>query len=196
MDPEKNETLANDRLRGVGPISNFIGEPPGRTYYLLESGQLPAGKMGRSWLTSKAVLRAHYAKITNPPPSEHREEERTSGLAPPRRGRPRKTTNRSGRYEAEDVGNPDLIGITGAGSRGSPSFVQPLFEEFASSPRIGGIERRCPLKFFAGLGPTDIPSCACPSFFADDGEPGTGIWAWHCAISLAAFRNADLSLAR
>jgi hypothetical protein len=94
MDPEKNETLANDRLRGVGPISTFIGEPPGRTYYLLESGQLPAGKMGRTWLASKAVLRAHYAKITNPPPSEHQEEERTNSLAPPRRGRPRKTTNR------------------------------------------------------------------------------------------------------
>jgi hypothetical protein len=45
---ETKSSLASDKLRGVGPISSFIGEPPTRTYYLLESGQLPAGKLGRN----------------------------------------------------------------------------------------------------------------------------------------------------
>ena len=35
---------------------------------------------------------------------------------------------------------PDLIGITGAGSRGASTLVEPVFEVFLSSPRIGGIE--------------------------------------------------------
>jgi hypothetical protein len=95
MDPETETTssLASDKLRGVGPISSFIGEPPTRTYYLLESGQLPAGKLGRRWIASKQTLTEHYRKITNPAPGKP-QEERTIGLAPPRRGRPRKTADR------------------------------------------------------------------------------------------------------
>jgi hypothetical protein len=95
MDYEKNETLADDRLRGVGPISAFIGEPRGRTYYLLENGQLPAGKMGRTWLASKAALRAHYEKITNPAPiAQQLTEVGGNGFAPPHRGRPPKLAAR------------------------------------------------------------------------------------------------------
>jgi hypothetical protein len=96
VDPETEtiSSLANDKLRGVGPISSFIGEPPNRTYYLLESGQLPAGKLGRTWIASKRVLTAHYQKITNPAPPREPQPERTDSLAPPRRGRTRKTTNR------------------------------------------------------------------------------------------------------
>jgi hypothetical protein len=91
MDP-KNETLADDKLRGVVEISTFIDEPKGRTYYLLENGIVPAGKIGRSWIASKAVLRAHYRRITNadPPPAERLEERSANGLASPHRGRPRR----------------------------------------------------------------------------------------------------------
>jgi hypothetical protein len=91
MDHE-NETLADDKLRGADAISSFIDEPRGRTYYMLESGLLPAGKIGRTWVASKAVLRAHYARITNPPPLRTERPPRengANGLAPARRGRPR-----------------------------------------------------------------------------------------------------------
>ena len=58
------ESMAGDKLRGVTAIAEFIGEPPRRTYYLLETGKLPAGKQGASWIASKTKLRDQYAKIT------------------------------------------------------------------------------------------------------------------------------------
>ncbi len=97
MHPETETTssLASDKLRGVGPISSFIGEPPARTYYLLECGQLPAGKLGRTWIASKRTLTEHYRKITNPSPREIPQAENVAiGMAPPRRGRPPKTADR------------------------------------------------------------------------------------------------------
>jgi hypothetical protein len=58
------ETLSADILRGVKAISGFTGEPTRRVHYLLERGQLPAGQVGRTWVASKSVLRAHYARLT------------------------------------------------------------------------------------------------------------------------------------
>jgi len=57
--------LADDVLRGVKTIARFTGEPERRALYLLESGQLPGGKLGRNWIASKAALRAHYARLTS-----------------------------------------------------------------------------------------------------------------------------------
>jgi hypothetical protein len=56
--------FADDFLRGVRLIAEFIDEPERRTYYLLESGYLPAGKLGNVWLASKRRLRAHYERLT------------------------------------------------------------------------------------------------------------------------------------
>jgi hypothetical protein len=56
--------LADDLLHGVAEISAFIGESRRRTFYLLERGLLPAGKMGATWIASKSVIRASYDKLT------------------------------------------------------------------------------------------------------------------------------------
>jgi hypothetical protein len=59
-----DDSLADDLLRGIKPIAAFIGEPERRTFYLCEKGYIPVGKVGASWVASKKVLRAHYARIT------------------------------------------------------------------------------------------------------------------------------------
>ena len=58
------DTLADDILRGVKAISAFTGEPERRVQYLVESGQIPAGKIGRLWIASKKRLREYYAEKT------------------------------------------------------------------------------------------------------------------------------------
>ena len=60
----EDPTIAEDKLRGVKEIAAFIGEDERRTYYLLENGSIPAGKLGRrSWVASKRALRAHFERI-------------------------------------------------------------------------------------------------------------------------------------
>ena len=59
--------LADDLLRGVKPIAEFIGEKERRTFYLLERRYVPAGKIGAAWVASKRALRAHFEKITAGP---------------------------------------------------------------------------------------------------------------------------------
>jgi hypothetical protein len=58
-------TLAEDLLRGVPKIANYIGESVRRTYYLLNEGYIPAGKEGAFWVAQKSRLRAHYSSITS-----------------------------------------------------------------------------------------------------------------------------------
>jgi hypothetical protein len=62
--PEDAVHFASDKLSGVAAISEFIDEPKRRTYYLLEQRLLPAGKLGNTWIASKATLLRHYAKLT------------------------------------------------------------------------------------------------------------------------------------
>lgn len=57
-------TLAEDTLRGVPAIAEHIGELIRRTYYLLERGYIPAGKLGSIWIASRRALREHYARLT------------------------------------------------------------------------------------------------------------------------------------
>lgn len=53
--------LANDKLKGVAEIAEFIDEPQRRTNYLLERKLIPGWKIGAIWHSSKAKLRAHYS---------------------------------------------------------------------------------------------------------------------------------------
>jgi hypothetical protein len=61
---DSNISLADDLLRGVKVIAQFIGESERRTYYMAERGYLPVGKEGSIYVASRRALRAHYAKLT------------------------------------------------------------------------------------------------------------------------------------
>jgi hypothetical protein len=56
--------LGEDKLSGVGQISDFLGESPRRTYYLLEKGLIHAGKLGNLWVGSKRKIRKKYNDLT------------------------------------------------------------------------------------------------------------------------------------
>jgi hypothetical protein len=56
-------SLADDILRGVPAIAAYTGEPIRRCRYLLYAGQLPAGQFGRTWVASKAALKARYKQV-------------------------------------------------------------------------------------------------------------------------------------
>jgi hypothetical protein len=56
--------LAADLLYGVAAVASFIGESERRSLYLLESRQIPAGKLGQRWVASRSALREHYARLT------------------------------------------------------------------------------------------------------------------------------------
>jgi hypothetical protein len=60
----ENFSLAEDRLVGVKAIAAFRGEPERRTHYLLDKGEIPAGKEGNIYVASKRVLIAHHLKLT------------------------------------------------------------------------------------------------------------------------------------
>jgi hypothetical protein len=58
-------SLADDLLRGIKAISEFIGEDERRVYYLAEKNIIPVGKEGDGrWIASKRALRTHYARLT------------------------------------------------------------------------------------------------------------------------------------
>jgi hypothetical protein len=59
-----NISLADDLLRGVKVIAQFIGESERRCYYMCERGYLPVGKEGSTYVASHHALREHYKKIT------------------------------------------------------------------------------------------------------------------------------------
>jgi hypothetical protein len=59
--------IAADRLSGAKQIATFLGMTPRRAVYLLETGQIPAGKEGRIWVASRQVLRDHYRQLTGAP---------------------------------------------------------------------------------------------------------------------------------
>jgi hypothetical protein len=48
----------------MAAAADEIDEPPRRTYYLLERGLIPAGKLGNVWIASRRALRRHYAELT------------------------------------------------------------------------------------------------------------------------------------
>jgi hypothetical protein len=52
-------SMADDTLEGAGPIAEYIGKPPRRTQYLLETGRLPAFKLGGKWNMRKSTYRRY-----------------------------------------------------------------------------------------------------------------------------------------
>jgi hypothetical protein len=48
--------LSDDLIWGAAPIATHIGRSLRQTYYLLERGQIPAKKIGGTWLASKRKL--------------------------------------------------------------------------------------------------------------------------------------------
>jgi hypothetical protein len=83
---EFHQGIGDDRLRGAPAIGAFIGEDNLKVvYYELETGLIPAGKSGKVWVASKAVLRAHYRDLTSPPSRTNGAGVTESGadLAPP-----------------------------------------------------------------------------------------------------------------
>jgi hypothetical protein len=55
--------LADDILDGVKAISEFLGQPERRTYYLAEKGLLDGVfKQGNRWVGLRSVMREGYAK--------------------------------------------------------------------------------------------------------------------------------------
>jgi hypothetical protein len=67
MIDESTEDLADDRLRGVNPIAGFLGEKPRRVSYMIERNLIPYAKEGRSVISRKSWLRAHYARPSSSP---------------------------------------------------------------------------------------------------------------------------------
>jgi hypothetical protein len=59
----QTEDLADDLLRGISGISQFIGEPVRRTYYLAETKKIPAFKLGKIWMARKSTLRRYIEKL-------------------------------------------------------------------------------------------------------------------------------------
>lgn len=60
MQTDKPE-LKDDLIWGGANIAREIGRTPRQTYHLLETGKLPAKKIGDLWVGSKTVLRRHLA---------------------------------------------------------------------------------------------------------------------------------------
>ncbi len=52
--------LGEDLVWGVKAISETIGLTERQTLYLLETGRLPAKKVGRRWYSSISSLRKHF----------------------------------------------------------------------------------------------------------------------------------------
>lgn len=60
---EEDDDEGGFLLRGVPRIARFLGEDRRRTYWLLQSGRLPAVKEGKAWVTTRSALREHYSKL-------------------------------------------------------------------------------------------------------------------------------------
>jgi len=60
----ETSTPADDLLRGIKAIAEFIGKNQRQTFYLAEKQLIPVGKEGGIWTASKTALRDHYRKIT------------------------------------------------------------------------------------------------------------------------------------
>jgi hypothetical protein len=45
---------------GAEAIGALIGKPRAATFHLLETGKIPARRIGRQWVTTKRRLREHF----------------------------------------------------------------------------------------------------------------------------------------
>jgi hypothetical protein len=59
-----DDGFTNDLLNGAGAIAAFLNQTARRTYHLLETGKLPAFKLGdRKWQARKSTLRRHIEAL-------------------------------------------------------------------------------------------------------------------------------------
>lgn len=63
--PSGNDTvsLAGDLIWGVAGIGKEIDRTERQAFYLLETGKLPAAKIGGRWCASRAGLRKFFSSI-------------------------------------------------------------------------------------------------------------------------------------
>jgi len=63
---DANNSIQNsvDILWGAAAIAAEIGLNVRQCFYLLETGKIPAKKVGRKWCASRRGLRNHFASIT------------------------------------------------------------------------------------------------------------------------------------
>ena len=55
--------LADDLLPGASKIADFMGKSRRTTYNLLESGKLPAFRIGKIWHARKSTLLRHFQEL-------------------------------------------------------------------------------------------------------------------------------------
>jgi hypothetical protein len=55
--------LADDMLVGAEAIGEEIGEPPRRTFVLLNTKAIPGFKIRGKWYSRRSTLRAHYERL-------------------------------------------------------------------------------------------------------------------------------------
>jgi len=56
--------LADDLIRGIKGIAKALNRTERQTFHLVETKQIPVGKLGGRHVASLAVLRRHLAAIT------------------------------------------------------------------------------------------------------------------------------------
>ena len=57
---DKLPPLSKDILKGASEIAEFIGENRRRVFYLCETQQIPAFKIGAIWHARRSALNRHY----------------------------------------------------------------------------------------------------------------------------------------
>jgi hypothetical protein len=60
------DNIADDLIEGIASISEFIGRPQRRTYYLAEKGLIPGVfKQEGRWVGLKSKIREGYARLAS-----------------------------------------------------------------------------------------------------------------------------------
>jgi hypothetical protein len=57
------EDIADDTLRGVKQIANYLGEKQRRTFYLCENRLIPAYQIGGRWYLRRSTHRAFVERL-------------------------------------------------------------------------------------------------------------------------------------
>ncbi len=63
--PVHGDSLGDDLLNGVNEIARFIDRSPRQTYYLLQTGKLPATKGLCGWTSMKSRIRRHIEDLVD-----------------------------------------------------------------------------------------------------------------------------------
>ena len=59
----KKKRIGDDLIRGAAAIAQELGEPLRRVYHLLETGQIPAFRLGGRWYVRRSSLRDHFDQL-------------------------------------------------------------------------------------------------------------------------------------